>query len=142
VQDRPLPLGPVETISAPHMHARALDLLVSRLKPGARVLDVGSVWPLWRLSVHTVKQVAKPAMHSRLRPFYCPVTHVSFVMRSWKVCLEAHISLLSVPVRQKDLRQKTLRGILMCESIWLRSLMSTKFTGLRVALVFTMCASM
>lgn len=30
------------TISAPHMHAYALELLEHKLKPGARVLDVGS----------------------------------------------------------------------------------------------------
>lgn len=43
MQDHPLPLGPAETISAPHMHARALELLSEKLVPGARVLDVGSV---------------------------------------------------------------------------------------------------
>ena len=31
------------TISAPHMHAVALELLADQLQPGARVLDVGSV---------------------------------------------------------------------------------------------------
>jgi hypothetical protein len=31
------------TISAPHMHAIALELLSKQLRPGARVLDVGSV---------------------------------------------------------------------------------------------------
>lgn len=41
-QDRPLPNGPTETISAPHMHATALQLLSAQLRPGARVLDVGS----------------------------------------------------------------------------------------------------
>lgn len=40
--DRPLPNGPTETISAPHMHATAMQLLADKLKPGARVLDVGS----------------------------------------------------------------------------------------------------
>jgi protein-L-isoaspartate(D-aspartate) O-methyltransferase len=42
-KDYPLPLG-VEgaTISAPHMHAYALDLLATKLYPGAKVLDVGS----------------------------------------------------------------------------------------------------
>ena len=30
------------TISAPHMHAYALSMLEDRLRPGARVLDVGS----------------------------------------------------------------------------------------------------
>jgi protein-L-isoaspartate(D-aspartate) O-methyltransferase len=42
MQDRPLPNGPSETISAPHMHAIALELLSDRLQPGNRVLDVGS----------------------------------------------------------------------------------------------------
>ena len=41
-QDLPLPLCEGATISAPHIHALALDRLWSRLKPGARVLDVGS----------------------------------------------------------------------------------------------------
>jgi hypothetical protein len=45
LQDRPLPNGPTETISAPHMHAAALELLSSKLQPGNRVLDVGSVRP-------------------------------------------------------------------------------------------------
>jgi protein-L-isoaspartate(D-aspartate) O-methyltransferase len=34
-------LGFEATISAPHMHAYALELLQDHLKPGARVLDVG-----------------------------------------------------------------------------------------------------
>ena len=41
-QDRPLPIGYGETISAPHMHATCMELLRNHLKPGARVLDVGS----------------------------------------------------------------------------------------------------
>ena len=41
-EDRPLPIGFNATISAPHMHAYALDKLESRLKPGAKALDVGS----------------------------------------------------------------------------------------------------
>eukprot|EP01025_Chloroclados_australasicus_P004239 TRINITY_DN11021_c0_g5_i1.p2 TRINITY_DN11021_c0_g5~~TRINITY_DN11021_c0_g5_i1.p2 ORF type:complete len:303 (-),score=45.25 TRINITY_DN11021_c0_g5_i1:1933-2784(-) len=41
--DQPLPLGDTQqTISAPHMHAAALEFLQSRLVPGARVLDVGA----------------------------------------------------------------------------------------------------
>ena len=40
--DTPLPLGWGATISAPHMHAYALELLRGWLRPGARVLDVGS----------------------------------------------------------------------------------------------------
>jgi len=40
--DYPLPIGDGQTISAPHMHAEALELLQDHLKPGARVLDVGS----------------------------------------------------------------------------------------------------
>ena len=43
MQDRPLPNGRSETISAPHMHAIALDLLAEKLQPGANILDVGSV---------------------------------------------------------------------------------------------------
>lgn len=41
-QDHPLPIGYGETISAPSMHAICLELLRKSLKPGARVLDVGS----------------------------------------------------------------------------------------------------
>lgn len=41
-QDTPLPIGQGQTISAPHMHAVALQLLADWLQPGARVLDVGS----------------------------------------------------------------------------------------------------
>jgi protein-L-isoaspartate(D-aspartate) O-methyltransferase len=41
-QDAPLPIGYHETISAPHMHATCLELLREHLRPGARVLDVGS----------------------------------------------------------------------------------------------------
>ena len=41
-QDTPLPIGYEQTISAPHMHATALELLGRQLRPGARVLDVGS----------------------------------------------------------------------------------------------------
>mmetsp|Transcript_75807 Transcript_75807/g.190681 ORF Transcript_75807/g.190681 Transcript_75807/m.190681 type:complete len:250 (-) Transcript_75807:163-912(-) len=40
--DAPQRIGHRATISAPHMHAAALNLLSSHLKPGARVLDVGS----------------------------------------------------------------------------------------------------
>ena len=40
-EDRPLPLGPEQTISAPHMHATALSVLTPALTEGARVLDVG-----------------------------------------------------------------------------------------------------
>ncbi|PSC67195.1 L-isoaspartate O-methyltransferase [Micractinium conductrix] len=41
-QDSPLLIGFHETITAPHMHATCLELLRDHLKPGARVLDVGS----------------------------------------------------------------------------------------------------
>lgn len=41
-QDYPLPLGHRQTISAPHMHAIALELLEPHLQPGNRALDVGS----------------------------------------------------------------------------------------------------
>ena len=39
--DHPLPIGCGATISAPHMHATALELLKDSLIPGATVLDVG-----------------------------------------------------------------------------------------------------
>mmetsp|Transcript_7410 Transcript_7410/g.13193 ORF Transcript_7410/g.13193 Transcript_7410/m.13193 type:complete len:222 (-) Transcript_7410:12-677(-) len=39
--DRPLSVGCGATISAPHMHAQALELLAGHLQPGARGLDVG-----------------------------------------------------------------------------------------------------
>ncbi|KAG2430490.1 hypothetical protein HXX76_010013 [Chlamydomonas incerta] len=41
-QDAPQPLGCGATISAPHMHAVCLELMAEQLRPGARVLDVGS----------------------------------------------------------------------------------------------------
>ena len=43
-EDRPqsIPYGDGATISAPHMHAHALEHLAEKLQPGARVLDVGS----------------------------------------------------------------------------------------------------
>lgn len=40
--DRPLGIGYGATISAPHMHATALEHLKDHLVPGARALDVGS----------------------------------------------------------------------------------------------------
>jgi len=40
--DSPQPIGYGATISAPHMHAHALELLKDHLKPGNRALDVGS----------------------------------------------------------------------------------------------------
>lgn len=40
--DRPYSIGYQATISAPHMHAYALELLQNHLKPNAKVLDVGS----------------------------------------------------------------------------------------------------
>ncbi|XP_073988882.1 protein-L-isoaspartate(D-aspartate) O-methyltransferase-like isoform X2 [Rhodnius prolixus] len=40
--DVPQGIGYGVTISAPHMHAHALELLKDRLKPGSRALDVGS----------------------------------------------------------------------------------------------------
>jgi len=36
-----MPIGDGQTISAPHMHAQALELLERFLKPGCRALDVG-----------------------------------------------------------------------------------------------------
>jgi len=41
-QDAPQRIGFNITISAPHMHAHALELLKDHLKPGCRALDVGS----------------------------------------------------------------------------------------------------
>ncbi|CAF0956821.1 unnamed protein product [Didymodactylos carnosus] len=41
-QDSPQPIGFNVTISAPHMHAYALEMLKDKLIPGAKVLDVGS----------------------------------------------------------------------------------------------------
>ncbi|KAH8399411.1 hypothetical protein KR215_009812 [Drosophila sulfurigaster] len=40
--DAPQPIGGGVTISAPHMHAFALEYLRDHLKPGSHVLDVGS----------------------------------------------------------------------------------------------------
>lgn len=40
-EDRPLPIGHDVTISAPHMHATALEVLEERLLEGGTVLDVG-----------------------------------------------------------------------------------------------------
>ncbi|ESQ45729.1 hypothetical protein EUTSA_v10010684mg [Eutrema salsugineum] len=40
--DGPMSIGYNVTISAPHMHAMCLELLEKNLKPGMRVLDVGS----------------------------------------------------------------------------------------------------
>lgn len=40
-EDRPLPLGHDVTISAPHMHGTAIELLLPNIKDGAVVLDVG-----------------------------------------------------------------------------------------------------
>jgi len=40
--DSPQSIGFGATISAPHMHGAVLELLKDHLKPGARVLDVGS----------------------------------------------------------------------------------------------------
>jgi len=41
-EDRPLPIGHGATISAPHMHATCLELLVGYLRPDSNALDVGS----------------------------------------------------------------------------------------------------
>ena len=41
-QDSPQSIGYAATISAPHMHAHALEQLKDHLFPGAQVLDVGS----------------------------------------------------------------------------------------------------
>ena len=41
-QDSPQSIGHRATISAPHMHAAACESLLPFLKPGSKVLDVGS----------------------------------------------------------------------------------------------------
>ena len=41
-EDAPQGIGHAQTISAPHMHAHALELVADLLEPGAKVLDVGS----------------------------------------------------------------------------------------------------
>ncbi|KAF2252666.1 protein-L-isoaspartate O-methyltransferas-like protein [Trematosphaeria pertusa] len=41
-EDSPQPIGHRATISAPHMHASACESLLPYLKPGAKVLDIGS----------------------------------------------------------------------------------------------------
>ena len=41
-QDSPQPIGFGVTISAPHMHAHALEILKNNMKEGNKVLDVGS----------------------------------------------------------------------------------------------------
>jgi len=40
--DAPQPIGHGATISAPHMHAHASEYLLTHLRPGSKVLDVGS----------------------------------------------------------------------------------------------------
>merc|ERR1719204_1877683 len=40
-EDHPVPIGHAATISAPHMHVHALNLLKDYLRPGMKVLDVG-----------------------------------------------------------------------------------------------------
>ena len=47
-QDTPLRLiGPESTISAPHMHATMLELLLPHLRPDGRALDVGAGAHVW-----------------------------------------------------------------------------------------------
>ncbi|KAH7138245.1 protein-L-isoaspartate O-methyltransferase-like protein [Dendryphion nanum] len=41
-EDCPQPIGHRATISAPHMHANACESLLDYLKPGSKVLDIGS----------------------------------------------------------------------------------------------------
>lgn len=41
-EDSPQSIGHAATISAPHMHAHATESLLPYLKPGSRVLDIGS----------------------------------------------------------------------------------------------------
>ncbi|KKK14275.1 hypothetical protein ARAM_000670 [Aspergillus rambellii] len=40
--DSPQPIGHGATISAPHMHGHACEYLIDYLRPGSRVLDIGS----------------------------------------------------------------------------------------------------
>ena len=40
--DMPRPIGWGTTISAPSVHATTLESLKSRLKPGAKVIDIGT----------------------------------------------------------------------------------------------------
>jgi len=40
--DSPVPIGYNATISAPHMHASCLELLLDHLQPGMHALDVGA----------------------------------------------------------------------------------------------------
>ncbi|KAL4805243.1 protein-L-isoaspartate O-methyltransferase [Aspergillus unguis] len=40
--DSPQPIGYGATISAPHMHGHACEYLINYLRPGSRVLDIGS----------------------------------------------------------------------------------------------------
>ncbi|BCS23282.1 protein-L-isoaspartate O-methyltransferase [Aspergillus puulaauensis] len=40
--DAPQPIGHGATISAPHMHGHACEYLIQYLRPGSRVLDIGS----------------------------------------------------------------------------------------------------
>lgn len=40
-EDRPQPIGDGQTISAPHMHGQALELLCPFLHPGCKALDIG-----------------------------------------------------------------------------------------------------
>jgi protein-L-isoaspartate(D-aspartate) O-methyltransferase len=41
-EDSPQPIGYNVTISAPHMHAKCLELLVNHLREGCTALDVGT----------------------------------------------------------------------------------------------------
>lgn len=41
-EDSPQPIGWNATISAPHMHVMCLEILNDHLKPGSKVLDIGS----------------------------------------------------------------------------------------------------
>eukprot|EP00884_Botryococcus_braunii_P005367 jgi/Botrbrau1/14831/Bobra.0278s0001.1 len=41
-EDRPIPIGEEQTISAPHIHAEMLELLSPHLPEGGRALDVGA----------------------------------------------------------------------------------------------------
>ena len=41
-ENKPLSIGYSATISTPQQHATVLELLVPHLKPGSKVLDIGS----------------------------------------------------------------------------------------------------
>jgi protein-L-isoaspartate(D-aspartate) O-methyltransferase len=70
-QDAPQPLEPSDdtegaTISAPHMHAYAVESLAPHCKPNGRVLDIGSgsgyLLPIFRESVPILSTLGSPVL--------------------------------------------------------------------------------